>query len=343
MSLRGLIVLVLVAGGALGWIVHRAKVQRDVVAAIQRAGGSVKYDWELKNGRPNPSGRPKAPKWLVDQLGPDYFANVVQAQLARAASDEQMVLVAKLKHLDTLVLRNSSPSSEGLAQLEGLSDLRHLSIFYSKFSDDGMKHLRILPLESLSFQGTNIDDAGLAHVKNLTNLKTLNLGGTAITDAGLSSLERLTNLEQLMLFKTRVTDAGLDHLKGLRHLSFLWLGSPVIGNAGMARLEGLTDLTWLDLGGTSVGDTGLAYLGGLSKLANLYLEGTRVTDAGLTHLNKLSGLRILILKNTAVSDPGLEQLNDCTSLHMLNVSGTKVTDKGVKKLQAALPRLRITR
>jgi hypothetical protein len=39
-SVRGLIVLVLVIGAALGWFVRGARTQRDAVAAIERAGGS---------------------------------------------------------------------------------------------------------------------------------------------------------------------------------------------------------------------------------------------------------------------------------------------------------------
>ena len=47
-SLRGLIVVVLIIGGSLGWVVHRARVQRRAVAAIEKAGGTVEYegrDW----------------------------------------------------------------------------------------------------------------------------------------------------------------------------------------------------------------------------------------------------------------------------------------------------------
>ena len=75
-SLRGLIVLVLVLGSVLGWIVSRAKVQRDAVAAIERAGGSVKYEWEWKDGRFNPTEKPWWPKWLMDHIGPNYLAHI---------------------------------------------------------------------------------------------------------------------------------------------------------------------------------------------------------------------------------------------------------------------------
>ena len=47
-SLRALIVFVLVTGGWLGWTVHRARVQREAVAAIVKASGAVVYDWERR-------------------------------------------------------------------------------------------------------------------------------------------------------------------------------------------------------------------------------------------------------------------------------------------------------
>jgi hypothetical protein len=41
-------VLVLVIGALLGWMARRARVQREAVAAIQKAGGMVGYNWEWK-------------------------------------------------------------------------------------------------------------------------------------------------------------------------------------------------------------------------------------------------------------------------------------------------------
>jgi hypothetical protein len=50
LSVRALMILIMIVGGGLGRIVHRARVQRDIVAAIDRAGGSVDYDWEWTDG-----------------------------------------------------------------------------------------------------------------------------------------------------------------------------------------------------------------------------------------------------------------------------------------------------
>ncbi len=48
-SVRGLIVVVLVIGGWMGWMVRCARIQREAVAAIKKAGGGVCYDWESRN------------------------------------------------------------------------------------------------------------------------------------------------------------------------------------------------------------------------------------------------------------------------------------------------------
>ena len=50
MSVRALLVLILVVGLWLGWVVHKAREQREAVAALQKFGGFVHYDWEFVNG-----------------------------------------------------------------------------------------------------------------------------------------------------------------------------------------------------------------------------------------------------------------------------------------------------
>ncbi len=79
-NVRGLIVLVLVVGAGLGWVVRSARIQREAVAAIKSAGGHVEYDADRSNETAI-SVRRRAPRWLVDFLGVDYFGHVTDVWL----------------------------------------------------------------------------------------------------------------------------------------------------------------------------------------------------------------------------------------------------------------------
>ena len=50
-------------------------------------------------------------------------------------------------------------------------------------------------------------------MEGLTSLQNLNLGGTNVTDAGLAHLKGLTDLQNLHLGNTKVTDAGVKELQ----------------------------------------------------------------------------------------------------------------------------------
>jgi hypothetical protein len=111
-------------------------------------------------------------------------------------------------------------------------------------------------------QGTNINDAMVAPLKDVLTLVELNLAGTRVTDTGLQSLSGLTNLVTLHLEHTKVSDTGLAQLKNLGHL------------------------VYLNLYDTPVTDKGLEELKGLSTLKHLYLWETKVTDQGAADLQK---------------------------------------------------------
>jgi hypothetical protein len=216
-SVRGLIVLVLLIGAGVGWIVRSARIQRDAVAAIQKAGGYVGYGWAGSN-RDEFAEKALAPKWLVHLIGVDYFGHV---------TDVSLVFVA-----------TPAPGDAESVHLEGLAELAHLNLAVTRVTDAGLVHLNgLTKLAWLDLGGTRITDAGLVHLKGLTKLGSLSLPNTRVSDAGLVHLKGLTKLDWLDLCGTRITDAALAHLKGLTGLSELRLYSTKVTDAGIQELQ----------------------------------------------------------------------------------------------------------
>jgi hypothetical protein len=266
LSVQGLMVLVLVSGAALGWVVRGARIQHQAVEAIENAGGDVFYDWKWSNEHKTPEGEPWAPRWLVDQIGADYFGHVTFIQLGHKDADSVMTQVARLDRTQVLSLFESTISDSELARLDG--KLTHLS--------------------RVDLSGTRITDAGLVHLQGLTKLESLDLGGTQVSDAGVVHLQGLAKLDSLDLSETQVPDAGLAHLKKLQNISFLNLARTRVTDAGLIHLASLSKLSSLDLTLTPVTDAGLAHLKGLVRLSTLHLLGTKVTNAGLKMLEQAS-------------------------------------------------------
>jgi hypothetical protein len=66
----------------------------------------------------------------------------------------------------------------------------------------------------IDFSGRiKVTDAGLMHLRELTQLQYLHLTRTEITDAGLVHLKGLTNLQTLGLEGTKVTEVGVNDLQ----------------------------------------------------------------------------------------------------------------------------------
>jgi hypothetical protein len=192
-SLLSLLVLMVTVALPFGWLgieTKKAKGQKEAVEWIRKAGGNVLYDCE-----PDPYSAPgirtPSPTWLRELFGEDLFADVaVVSPFPKDVSDA------------------------GLDRLEGLTQLRQLSL-----------------------DGTEVTDAGLEHCKALTQLQVLNLSLAEASDAGLEHLKGLTQLHQLCLNGTKVSGAGLEYLKRLPRLSKLFLSRIQVTRAGVKKLQ----------------------------------------------------------------------------------------------------------
>ncbi len=203
-----------------------------------------------------------------------------------------------------------------------------------KVNDAGLEHLKGLSnLTKLDLRNTQVSDAGLERLKRLGKLRVFFLQGTRVSDAGLVHLKGLSDLAELYLEWTRVSGSGLQHLEGLAELTRLELGATPMTDSGVIHLKRLTNLTHLDLRHTLVSNAGLEHLKGLSKLRVLHLDGTRVTDAGLVHLKGLTDLTELFLSQTGVSGGGLKHLDGLTKLTRLELQATPVTDSSLMQLK----------
>lgn len=206
LSLRMLMFIVMVIAIWFGRYVISVRVQRDAVAAIKHAGGSVAYDWEWGTphvlGIIDPYGMPRAPKWLANLIGVDYVANVVAVNLSRPnangsnkADDQTLAHVGRLGRLENLNLADTAVTDAGLGHLKGLTNLRDLNLW-----------------------NTEISDAGLAHLNGLTNLRMLPLVATCVTDDGVLELE--TALPKLQILREENIDFKQNITRAEKNLDF---------------------------------------------------------------------------------------------------------------------------
>ncbi|MGO9916410.1 MAG: hypothetical protein ACLQIB_17155 [Isosphaeraceae bacterium] len=232
LSLRALMVFVLVIGGWLGWVVCRAKVQREAVGAITRAGGAVGYSGD---------DAPRWRQWLVDLFGRDYFETVISAEVDlkdAPGADALMAHVGRLGGLRELSFDAENLTNEGVSHVRHLRELQDLQLF-GTFTGAALAHLESLSsLQMLNIVSNCPFRDGLAHLRHLTGLKILLLwDDDRLTDSDLAHVEGMTNLQELNLGPTRVTDAGLVHLRGLKNLRALQFSSDEISIEALAKLK----------------------------------------------------------------------------------------------------------
>jgi hypothetical protein len=246
-------------------------------------------------------------------------------------NDDLLVSVKKYPKVQKIIFFSANIGDRGMVHLQGLRELRDLTINSINLSDRGLEHLKGLPsVEKLDITNTNVGDAGLAHIKAWPALRSLRLAHTHVSDAGMKTVSEMAKLEELYLMGTAVTDAGLAQLAGSKTLRVLWPTKHTT-DRGLEHLRGLHQMEEIELNNTPITDAGLAHLAGW-KLKKIGVEGTKITTAGLRHLQK-SDLTWLDLANTPIGDDALAWAGECPNLRTLKVAGTKISDDGMAKLQ----------
>jgi len=268
-SLRTFLVAVTIFCIALGWQLHRAKLQRDAVAAIRDTGGSLYYDyqrhdWQSDWDKFDATARPWEPAWLLVLVGIDFFHNVTDVSVGFRRGDQ--------------------PPANIASHLAHFPRLRSLSISGLCLDDEGLRTVgRLKRLEFLfRLPGGSISDDGVANLRDMPRLKCVDFRLAELGDRSLQSFARLPNLEFLNVSGNDFTDAGLAALAGHPQLKRLHIG-------GAQKMS-------------SISDAGIVHLAQSPQLEELGLALTRVTPAGLKPLQKLPNLRTLSLHGSPADD-----------------------------------------
>jgi hypothetical protein len=269
LSLRGMMLLILVVGFAMGWKARRASLQRRAVAQIEFLHGWVKYDWEPEiygcfDSRAD-TFHPPGPRWLRNMLGDEYFQEVVEVELPDPSTFPEIDPTSRDSPPDSteyqsvreLILQRQESKEaldrDQLACLEGLDRLDTLTLRGNPLKSEGLARLgRLSNLKSLTSFDTPIGAEGLAAITKLSRLKVLYLD-SEITDARLNDLKDLPNLEELYLANAwKITDAGIESLVKLSKLKWLQLNAELLTDAGVNRLRELKNLDELILNGSKI-------------------------------------------------------------------------------------------
>jgi hypothetical protein len=278
-SLRTLLIFVTLCAVACSWFgikLQQARKQRHAVEELKKFGYHVVYDRELvEDGRLFLQKKSKAPQWLQNLLGVDFFRDVTmvvqdEPQLADARikiTDAGMVHLRKFPHLQSVSLLAAPVSDAGLENLKELTELKEIQIW------------------TIEYKG-HITDTGLAHLKELQQLVYLSLVNQQIKGDGLENLKNMSQLESIDLQYNKITDAGLENLKGLSRLKFINLQYNKITDAGISHLKGLKNLKQLILTDDCITDAGLIDLKEMTQLEEFSFTSDLVTEAGIKDMQK---------------------------------------------------------
>jgi internalin A len=133
----------------------------------------------------------------------------------------------KLECLDFITWDKSGFDGRDIEPLEGMKNLRDLTLVGRHMSLDAMKHIgRLGSLEDLCFtcgrEGMPVTDDGLVYLRGLKRLRALELSGTRVTDKGMKYLMPLKELRDLGLLYTPVRQSDVREL--VRSLPKLRIG-----------------------------------------------------------------------------------------------------------------------
>jgi hypothetical protein len=299
---------------------------------------------------------PGGPAWLRDIAGADamhIFDQLTSFDVADKQSphnkdyhlltnftDESLAKLEGMTELKNLSIANTNVKGPGLKYLAGLIHLENLNLTLCPTTDEYLKPLANLSeMKRFGLASAKCDGTGFKYLGKMTKLENLNFHYTPVNDDGLREICRMTSLERLEIVHCHWTDSGAANLANLKNMQRLQLGSRQASGASVAFLKGLPKLKELDLHDLNDPAAALRNASELQTLTVLrvYLGGLK--DDDFKNIAKLGNLEELVLGGT-ITEGGAAALADLKKLKKL--SGAKMSPAVLEKLKAALPGLVVT-
>ncbi len=247
--------------------------------------------------------------------------------------------------LKSLVIPGATLDESAIDLIAKQTDLETLQIGDYRELNDAMvaKLTGLTQLKSLFLTNSGISDESLKTVAAaFPNLVELNISYNArLTDEALSEVAKLTNLEQLTMIYCNFSEFGIADISELPKLKMLDIrGNMQVGNGGMTYVASLPALKSFKYMCSTVDDFGMEALSEANGLESLEIHEFGISDQSGEYIRKLENLTSLIMAQcTAFGSSGLSALKGLPLTRLTLRGLASVDDPGMETFRE-LPTLR---
>lgn len=289
-----------------------------------------------------------------------------------AVTDDLLLKLQGLRHLQHLELDCSRLSERGLDSLKQFSHLRYLQLANCSLTNQSLEPLtKLSDLVSLTFVNCSSTEGTLKPLAQCTSLRFLKFFSSPPSKESLEPLNELAFVQSVSFADCPITDSHLGAMHGAKPTVALELKSTHVTEAGMLALwkanpawsirfenrssekapiteggylpsiRGMLEMDKLAFQGSLTSHETLALLKEAKGLRTLELSRCRLTDGDLQYLRPLENLTSLRLEDIPVTDNDLQALEELTKLETVSLIGTKVTGIGLRSLPLSVRQLRL--
>jgi hypothetical protein len=257
----------------------------------------------------------------------DGVVSQVEFRDCSKIGDAELRAIGQLAHVKSLTLYGKlhGLNDATVGHLKGLQELESLSTDGAQLSDAGLaqlavlKNLRSASFFHLSFRMGGFTGKGFAEWKALPKLERLTVAGMSMGDEGFAAIATLTGLHELSTWHTYQTEAGNAEIAKLPNLTSLRIGQR---------------LPRADAKAPSLSEASLATFVKIKTLGSLKLSEARLTAGALRTLKVLPKLKQLGIAESDIPAADVEKLR--TELPGVKIDFQPLTDEQRKKLETYL-------